>query len=490
MIETTQKRTLLFFSIFVIAVGYRLWGITNPLLDFHSWRQTGTASIARNFYEEGMNIFKPKLDTINEGTKTLSGVEFQLYPYLVALFYFLFGVHEIIGRIVSILFGLGAMGYLYLLAKKYFEEKVALYASFFYAVLPMMVYYTRTFQPESAMIFFSISALYHFDNWIQTEKKGQLISAAFLSLCSFLVKIPTLYMLFPMMFLSVRKYGGRIITQGALYIFLIVTLLPTIVWYNESPKIIGSANIFEAEGKWATLSILLNPEFYQQIFLSRIAEKMFAFTGFPLLLVGMFLKPERKEQFLFHVWFFAVILYIFVVAQGNYHHEYYQLPIILPGVVFMGRGADFLIGAVQRCGKNWHRNVLFLAVILMIFFIPVHSIYKLSHRLVVDMNVMALADQLKTVSRQGDLVIVNDNGEPEILYYSHRKGWHVEVDLSPEELEKKKEKGAKFFLTAFGDFSEKNKNLYDFLQSNYEQVWHGGNGYIFSLKKIEKKADG
>ncbi len=47
------------WGIFFIALVFRLWGVTNPLLDFHGWRQTLTATIAYNFYVEGMNVFNP-----------------------------------------------------------------------------------------------------------------------------------------------------------------------------------------------------------------------------------------------------------------------------------------------------------------------------------------------------------------------------------------------------------------------------------------------
>jgi hypothetical protein len=33
-----------------------------PLLDHHGWRQADTASIARNFYREGMNVLYPQID--------------------------------------------------------------------------------------------------------------------------------------------------------------------------------------------------------------------------------------------------------------------------------------------------------------------------------------------------------------------------------------------------------------------------------------------
>ena len=33
-----------------------------PPVGFHQWRQTQTLSVARNYYEEGMNILQPRVD--------------------------------------------------------------------------------------------------------------------------------------------------------------------------------------------------------------------------------------------------------------------------------------------------------------------------------------------------------------------------------------------------------------------------------------------
>ena len=215
----------IFWFIFSIAFIYRLWGINNPLLDFHSWRQTGTASISRNFYEGGMNIFKPQLDTIPEGNiKALYAVEFQLYPYLVALFYFIFGAQDWIGRLVSVLFGMGALFYIYFIAKKYYDEKIALWASGFYAVLPMAVFYNRTFQPEAAMLFFSIAGIYHFSEWAEhcfETKENSILNwhyfyATLFTLCAFLVKIPTLYLMFPLFYLVFYYWNWNIFKMKSL----------------------------------------------------------------------------------------------------------------------------------------------------------------------------------------------------------------------------------------------------------------------------------
>ena len=157
----TPAKALL--AVFLIALAYRLWGVTNPLLDFHSWRQTLTATIAMNFYAEDMNIFKP----VSNLVKPYYAYEFHFYTFIVALLYKVFGSHDIFGRLVAILFSLGSMWMLYLLIKMYFDQTAAIIGIAFFAVLPMSVYYGRTFMPEAAMLFFSIALIYSFSLWLK-----------------------------------------------------------------------------------------------------------------------------------------------------------------------------------------------------------------------------------------------------------------------------------------------------------------------------------
>ena len=50
--------------LFVITVGFmaRMATFQAPLLDHHSWRQADGATIARNFYREGLSPLRPAID--------------------------------------------------------------------------------------------------------------------------------------------------------------------------------------------------------------------------------------------------------------------------------------------------------------------------------------------------------------------------------------------------------------------------------------------
>jgi len=470
-------------GIFFVALAIRLWGVTNPLLDFHAWRQTLTATIAYNFYADGMNFITPRLNMIN----SVFHFEFPLFTYLVALLYKIFGFDEILGRLVAIAFSMGSIWFLYLLGKRYFDETSALVACGLFAVLPFSVYYSRTFMPESAMLFFSISMIYMFARWLDTRKWSDFLLASLFSTLAFLVKLPTLYMGAPLLFLAWNKFRGKIFYQPLLYIFVIAILIPPTLWYSYTARLQletygGSSNL------WLDLlkdyEVLFTLRYWKLIFLTRLIEKMFAFTVFPFVVLGMRAYTSNKENHVLHIWFFSICLYFVIAAKLNFIHEYYQVPIIPVGCLFAGKFvAEFYrkntLGDGYKSGKLW-------LVTLMIIFIPIHSIYKLNGRL--DYNdtwlEISAAVQQKTV-RTDRLIVGEPVSNPRIFYYSQRKGWgHSILDkITLSRLEDLIKKGATHYVMAVAKPQKDYPELHSLLKSNYQLIFQEEHVTIFKLSK-------
>ena len=83
----------------------RLINIRMPIVGVHSWRQADTAAMARHFALENTPIWLPQIDW-GGAMKGYVESEFPLYPFIVGQFYKLFGLHEILGRSISLLFSL------------------------------------------------------------------------------------------------------------------------------------------------------------------------------------------------------------------------------------------------------------------------------------------------------------------------------------------------------------------------------------------------
>ena len=91
----------------IIIIGYIL--IHLPYLthldcttNLHEWRQCDVLGVARNYYNESMNFFYPRID----GWRNLSGItgmEFPLFNYILALLY------TISGKVISFGCSLGSL---------------------------------------------------------------------------------------------------------------------------------------------------------------------------------------------------------------------------------------------------------------------------------------------------------------------------------------------------------------------------------------------
>jgi len=89
--------------IILLALAVRLVAINAPYTSTHWIKQLQIAPIAKNFYEDGYNILWPETDYSADRPGYIE-IEFQLVTFLTALLYPIFGIHEWVGRAVTISF--------------------------------------------------------------------------------------------------------------------------------------------------------------------------------------------------------------------------------------------------------------------------------------------------------------------------------------------------------------------------------------------------
>ena len=271
------------------------------MIGWHSWRQTDTAAIARNFYETGNSILYPQIDWRGT-TPGYVESEFQVYPYIISLLYNIFGVHDFFGRLLSVIFSVFSVYGLYLLVKAIISEKVALWSSFIYAILPLNIYFTRAFMPESAMLMCSIFGIYFFYKWIIDDKfKYYIYSLIFITFAC-LIKLPTLYIGLPLAFLTIKKYGWKgTIKNYKIWIFIAFVFLFVFLWYFHAHNLFKQTgltfSIWNAgKDKWGMVDVLFKLSFYNDIFMKSIAERHLTYVGFILFIWGLFLKRNMQKN--------------------------------------------------------------------------------------------------------------------------------------------------------------------------------------------------
>lgn len=447
-----EKRKLLL--ILILALLLRLYHVNFPVAGWHSWRQADTAAIARNFYQNGFNLFYPQVDWGGNSPGFVES-EFPLYSFLVTLSYAIFGVNDLWGRVLSVVFSIATIYGLYLLARKFISDKVALWTAFIYAILPLNIFYGRAFMPESAILLCSVFGIYFFSEWLDSGRsKDFVLSWLFVSL-AILIKIPTLYLGLPLVFLAWNKYGKTTFKIWQIWLLAFLVLLPVVLWYYHAHRIFLQSGLsFGIWGfgtdKWGNFNLLFTAEFYNRVFFKSIAERHLTYAGFIPFLIGLFIKREKRGEKLFDWWLIAVVIYFLIVAKGNQVHEYYQLPFILPAAVFVGKAfAKYLpLNHIRESFKVSRASFSIFSLCLVgIFMLSYFRYSNFVKKETFNSPLFNLASAVKGLTAKNYLVVAVSEGNPVVLYRCERKGWNSSPDqLDPAFLHEKQVLGAKYLI--------------------------------------------
>ena len=256
----------------------RLYKIDSPIADWHSWRQADTATVTRNFVKYGFNPLIPKYDDMSgvsenpiANPNVYRFVEFPIYNIAVYPFYLIFGVRDMLHRLVSVLFTLGSIVFLYLICRRYSGVGVSLLSSAVFAFLPFSVFFSRTTLPEPTFLFFSLGMIYFVDIWIWEGKSSQGIWGFFFTSLAFLIKPWAIFFTPPLVYSILKKTGSFKKSLKYLWIF-VLAILPLIVWrlwILQSPEGIPASNwLMNGDG------IRFRPAFWWWIISERLGREI------------------------------------------------------------------------------------------------------------------------------------------------------------------------------------------------------------------------
>ncbi|PZU99314.1 MAG: hypothetical protein DCE90_02010 [Pseudanabaena sp.] len=441
----TQKIVESYPISFLLSLAFclRIYNIQSPILGVHSWRQADTAAMARNFYENGYNFFYPQIDW-GGNLEGYCQTEFPIYSFIIAILYKIFGFHESIGRLLSIGFSLIAIYFLYQLCLEITcDKKLSFWSSFFYTIIPTNIYYSRTFQPESLVLMSAISGTYFFYKWIKYDENRYLFISSLLICLSCLIKVvPVFYLFFPLTYLVWQKFQYKMFSNLNLYFYALIIIVPSFSWYFHSYQIANEYGLsfgFGAERfGW---NLQRSGIVFEQI-IYFIAIRHLLVLGFVAMIVGMFYKRDRQEEIIFDLLFISNILYILMFANLNSFHEYYQLPLLIPASLYIGK-------AFVRV--NYSKG---LTRIILVIFLTISSLfYSLEYMAKEDPNyseLFELVQIVKQITPQNALIVATTGGDPTILYLSDRKGWIPSPSsINSTYLSDRAKEGAKYLIGGY-----------------------------------------
>lgn len=421
---------LLVLALFFGTVVARLHSFDAPIADWHSWRQADTAAVTRNFVNEGLNPLYPKFDSfqsLNDANKynpeRYFFAEFPLYNSITYLGFVTFNHFTIEewGRVVSIVFSSLAVVWLYLLTRQYSSRKVAFVAAFVFAFLPYNAYYGRVIMPDSMHISFSILSLYLVTLWTQKNRWWWAVLSGLAFTIAILAKPYGLVLLLPIAYLLIRTWKFKLFKMPATYLFALVALVPFLLWrYHIDQYPEGQ---FGTEWLYNQGNIRFTGAFFHWLIFERMNRLIFATGGFVLLLIGIISGSNKKEGLFYYFWLISVFVFFAVIAKGNVTHDYYQLPIVPIGAIFIGKGVEFLF----EYGKVWYHRLLnkgvaiaLLLLMLAFGWFEVRGYYNINHPEIVEAG--QAVDKL--LPKDAKVIAPYDN-DPAFLYQTNRHGWPI-----------------------------------------------------------------
>ena len=305
----------------------------------NSWREADYAQVARNFWREDPNIFRPRIDWRRDGPGLVE-MEFPLIPWVAGMLYRVVGYHEPIMRGLAAVLEIGSLLLFAGLARRLLPEAGAIAAVAFFAVNPLLVYLSTAMQPEPLMLFFAVLAVVLLDRWDRTGHAPSLPLAGVALGGAILAKAPAACLGFLFAVVVLRRLGLRATRSAPVWFAAVLALFPPAAWYawarhywvqfgnslgmsNESPFIgldmLGQPTWILGLLKWQTLSVLVPLGW---ILLAAAHRAPRAATGVPFV-------------WLTSVWFMLLVSARTTAEDWAF---YYHALAVAPACLLMGSG--------------------------------------------------------------------------------------------------------------------------------------------------------
>ncbi len=450
-----------------------------------------------------MNIFRTRLDFFGNVPGYII-MEFPLMHGITALLYHLFGVREIIGRLVSVAFSIGSMFLMYGLARQFLSVAGAFAALILYVFSPMNIFFSRAFMPESSMMFFMIGAVYFLLKWLNRPIFFLYLLAIIFATCTGLAK-PTAGIIFvPIFTIWFLKYKWHLFKRFDFWLYISVSLIPSILWCTYANYFNSRHPMpFGFDESW--VKILTSRGIVRHWF----NFKFYAFIGgsfFFLLLtplgfigsvIGILCVKAGNQRKILYSWLGILIIYFYILAGPNSGHIYYHLALLPLSAIFFGFTVEWLWSNQKFIKERLKRKlpvwlwIAFIFLVLISYGVGYFQYFKYmySNRMPYVMEISEIIK--KNVPEKGRFIIDNESGllTSVISYYSHSRAQPFTVsERSIVELENLRAQGATTFVTMETKYgssiqrTEEHSGFWHYLNKNYKPLALTDHYHIFDLR--------
>lgn len=445
-----KYRNYLFFSLLIVLyfiIDFQTILFLSPQ-GIHFIRQTDSLSFVANYFNNGFQFFEPQVFNL-QSFEGKAACEFPILYYITAILYSIFGEHEFILRLLTVL--VSSIGFFYLFKLLYLllqDLVFALAFSFLFISSTVLLHYTINFLPDASAFGFTMIGWFLYFKYINSKpvKKYLFFGFLFFTLAS-LIKVTyfinpfTAIISITVFYLTNKAGNNEKIRVNKSSIFLFLTSFSIILGWN-------------------IYTIYYNKINHDTYFLNQAAP-IWNLSNDQILKVWDYIinywYSKYYYQTTFHFYFLVIIAGILFVKQSN------RFLLLTSSVLFIGTLSYFLLFFAQFKDHDYY----FIAMIPAIIFLVINAFIALRNKytrlinnyitkfLVVTICVLSLnyarekinqrymnsndifssigfkltdtrdyLDSLE-VSQQAKFIILTDQTPNGGLYFINRSGWNV-----------------------------------------------------------------
>jgi hypothetical protein len=479
----------IWFLIFVIGVGVRCSHLLQPV-DTDSWREADVSSMARFFYQNGTDIFHPQIGYGGPGPGYVES-EFQLYAYMIATSYKIFGFWEPTGRLISFFFGLATMLVFFKLSRFLLNERAAILASLFFALSPILMVISIAIQSEATMFFFYVSAAYAFVRWLDKPAAKYYILTIICTALALLCKATAANLGILFVALLLYKKNWKFLFRPNVLVLGACCIIPAVAWYMYGYQFYvkyGNSLGLSNENPWVGWDFLTSKHLSLSLLKVELAYVWSATGPLIVILALLFTKVIKRHDFRLGLFWFASVVLFYIIAARTTAEEwawYYHIFSIPSVAILIGCSVAELFDTYQPQINIFSKAVVNKMAILksraiiglLVLFVGVFLLHAFSYLTTTKQSKLtanarftkqalyttspfyACTDSLKKLIPPDALFLANGGRKADDLGYSlaveigyffywlDRKGYCISTkEQSIENLQAFKQKGVTYYL--------------------------------------------
>lgn len=437
--------------------------------------------VARDFARHGFDLLHPHVNGAGPHNPNYFSGEFSIQSVLAAILYKSFGESDTLARLVTIVFSLAGICFLYNLVHRHAGGAAASLAAFVYSLLPYHIFFGRVFMPDIPAISLALGGANFLDRWSSEQKWRFLLSAAAFTAAAVLQKLTVIFVGLPLLYIFWLARGKRLWACRELYVFGAIVGIPGVAWYVHSAAMGRQSNFFVMQPFVFArhLQLWTAPGFLRDI-AKAAATEMLSPSGTVLVVLGVFLAGSSKLAAFWRLWLTGGISLLVLIPDILPENHYY-LSLLLPGAAAL---AGMAIARVVRFRAGW----LIVSALMAIFaFDCARAVlpFYAADRAPRDLGLL-----LNRFSAPDDVLITESGGSPAILYFADRRGWILDRSYNPLLLQSLEGKGARYYADVFQSDLQEHANFFQLLNVQFDRLTAETTPWIGQIYDLRRDDDG